>query len=57
MGAMAPKARDRGAFRTGERVLVPHTDKFYVAKVRSASLLHLLTGISSTAVSQPADFE
>lgn len=57
MGAMAPKPRDRGAFRTGERVLVPHTDKFYVAKVRSASLLHLLTGISSTAVSQPADFE
>ena len=25
--------RDRGPFRVGERVLVPHTDKFYVAKV------------------------
>ena len=31
---MAPKApRDRGLFRVGEKVLVPHTDKFYVAKV------------------------
>ena len=31
---MAPKApRDRGPFRVGEKVLVPHTDKFYVAKV------------------------
>ena len=26
-------ARDRGPFRTGERVLVPHTDKYYEAKV------------------------
>ncbi|EIE25227.1 MRG-domain-containing protein [Coccomyxa subellipsoidea C-169] len=25
-------ARDRGPFRTGERVLVPHTDKYYEAK-------------------------
>ena len=25
--------RDRGPFRTGERVLVPHTDKYYEAKV------------------------
>ncbi|CAL8461794.1 g1325 [Coccomyxa elongata] len=26
-------ARDRGPFRTGERVLVPHTDKYYEAKI------------------------
>lgn len=33
LSLMAPKPRDRGSYRTGERVLVPHTDKFYVAKV------------------------
>ena len=25
--------RDRGPFRNGERVLVPHTDKYYEAKI------------------------
>ncbi len=25
--------RDRGPFRSGERVLVPHTDKYYEAKI------------------------
>ena len=30
--------KDTGPFRVGERVLVPHTDKYYAAKVGGSSL-------------------
>ena len=44
MGDGRSKKRDRGPFRIGEKVLVPHTDKYYEAKVCLLSYLsHLLT--------------
>ena len=58
--------RDRGPFRVGERVLVPHTDKFYVAKVplvfscktlwqrRYSNLLHLPCMLSAGAEGREA---
>jgi hypothetical protein len=46
LSLMAPKPRDRGSYRTGERVLVPHTDKFYVAKVVVRCSLETFAGHS-----------